>query len=498
MSSNINNLTLEDLIIKVNEYNPGEEKILRKAYQYADKLHQGQYRKSGEPYIIHPLQVAYILANLHADRDTLVAALLHDTVEDTGVTKEDISENFNNEIAKIVDGVTKLTKMNFDNKEDLNFANNRKVLTGLIEDTRIIIVKLADRLHNMRTLEFQKPHKQKEKAEETMEIYVPLAHYLGMYDIKNELEDLSLKYLKPDIYKALEDKKISLESDISPIIQEMLFKISCILSDEKVSYQIKTKTKNIYSIYKSLNPNIRYQDIKNLQLSDVHDLHALKVILNEVNECYQALGWIHKSYHPMEGKIKDYICNPKTNLYQSIHTTVFGPKEKLVQIQIRTFEMECLAERGLTHFWDINKGEGWAKMQEYLNQHSQFLKSLIEIEKMSGNNNKDFMEQIEEELSFEKKINVYTTNGDIIELPLGATPIDFAYKIHSEIGNKMVAVMVNDKMVPIDYILTNNDRVKILTDNKSTGPQVEWLDLAKTKTARKRIKENIKEEYMRK
>ena len=470
---------LQDLIDKLNEYNSEEVEVIKKAYEYAKKLHEGQYRQSGEPYINHPLNVAYILADMHADRDTICAGLLHDMLEDTEITKEDIAHDFNQNIANLVDGVTKFSKMNFSSKLDQNLANTRKIITGITEDVRIIIIKLADRLHNMRTLQFKSEFKQKENALETMEIFVPLAYYIGAYRIKSELEDLSLRYLKPDMYKKIEERKLKIEEDSNSCLQEMLLKIQSMLNDKNIPNEIKVRTKNIYGIYKRLS--------EGQKLADIHDLLALKIMLDEVANCYFALGMIHEEYHPINNKFKDYICNPKTNMYRSLHTTVFGPDDRLVQTQIRTFEMDKIASFGLTAYWDVEKGNARDVMQEDLKSKFQFFKSLTEINSMFGDN-QQFVNQVKCEL-FSDKVYVYTTRGDIIELPKGATPIDFAYKIHTDIGNTMVGVFVNDEYVPIDYVLKNKDRVRIVTDDLSYGPREDWIEKAQTSHARRKIKE---------
>ena len=473
------NITFTDLINLVKEYNPEEVEIITKAYQLAEKLHDGQFRQSGENYIIHPLNVAYILAEMHADRDTICAGLLHDTLEDTDFTKEDIVENFNKEVAKLVDGVTKLSKMNFSSKQEQNLANTRKIITGITDDVRIIIIKLADRLHNMRTLQFKSEFKQKENALETMEIFVSLAYYIGAYRIKNELEDLSLKYLKPDMYKKIAEKKLDIENDSNTFLYEMLNKIQTILNDQNIPNEIKIRTKNIYGIYKKLNEGYK--------LSDIHDLFALKIMVDEVENCYRTLYFIHKEYHPINSKFKDYICNPKTNMYRSLHTTVFGPNERLVQTQIRTFDMDKVASFGLPTYWDIEKGNARNVMQDELKSKYQFFKSLTEINAIFGDN-REFVTQVKNEL-FADKIYVYTPKGEILEMPKGSTPIDFAYKVHTDIGNTMVAAMVNGEYVPIDYQLQNKDRIKIITDKLSFGPRDEWEHIAFTSYAKKRIRE---------
>ncbi len=475
----MSSITLEDLLEKIREYNPTEVENIKKAYEYALKLHDGQMRQSGEPYISHPLNVAYILSEMKADKDTICAGLLHDTLEDTNITKEDISHDFNQNIANLVDGVTKLSKMNFSNKQDQNVANTRKILTGITEDVRIIIIKLADRLHNMRTLQFKSEFKQKENALETMEIFVPLAYYIGAYRIKSELEDLSLQYLKPDMYKRIEERKLKLEKTSESCLKEMLNKIETLLNDKDIPNEIKVRTKNIYGIYKRLSEGNK--------LSDIHDLLALKIMVDNVENCYYTLGMIHKEYHPINEKFKDYICNPKTNMYRSLHTTVFGPEDKLVQTQIRTFDMDRVASFGLTAYWNEQMGNARNIMQEDLKKKFQFFKSLTEINSMFGDN-QAFVNQVKNEL-FADKVYVYTTKGDIIELPKGSTAIDFAYKIHTDIGNTMVGVFVNDEYVPVDYILKNKDRVRIVTDDLSFGPREDWIDKAHTSLAKRKIKD---------
>ena len=473
------NITINDLLEKVKEYNSDEVEIVRKAYEFAKNLHDGQLRQSGEPYISHPLNVAYILAEMHADMDTLCAGLLHDTLEDTETTKEEVAHEFNKDVANLVDGVTKMSKMNFSSKQDQNLANTRKIITGITEDVRIIIIKLADRLHNMRTLQFKSEFKQKENSLETMEIFVPLAYYIGAYRIKSELEDLSLQYLKPDIYKRIVEQKIKLEDNSNSCLQEMLYKIKSMLEDKNIPNEIKVRTKNIYGVYKRL--------CEGHKLSDIHDLLALKVMVDAVEDCYKTLYLVHSEYHPINDKFKDYICNPKTNMYRSLHSTVFGPDDRLVQTQIRTFDMDDIASFGLTAYWNIEKGKARNAMQNDLRERYQFFKSLTEINAMFGDN-QQFVSQVKSEL-FADKVYIYTSKGDIIELPKGATPIDFAYKIHTDIGNTMVAVIVNDEYVPIDYILQNKDRVRVVTDDLSYGPRDDWEEKAKTTYAKRRIKE---------
>lgn len=474
-------ITIKDLIKIVKSYNPDEEERVLLAYEYAKEKHKGQVRQSGEEYITHPLNVALILAEMHADGDTLCAALLHDVLEDTNSTQEEITELFNGEVAKLVDGVTKLSKMNFSSKEECNLANTRKIITGIMEDVRIIIIKLADRLHNMRTLGFKSSFKQKENALETMEIFVPLAYYIGEYRIKSELEDLSLRYLKPEEYKKTEELKLSTEDDLKEIIEEMLYKITAILKDNDIPNEIKVRTKNIYGIYKQLK--------QGQQLNDIHDLIALKIMAREVDDCYRILRWIHYLYHPVNARFKDYICNPKTNLYQSLHSTIFGPKDKLVHTQIRTFDMDKVASFGVTAHWDIEKGEARVKMQEDLKERCQFIEPLQDMN-FSYYDNKEFVECVKKEL-FSDKVYVYTPKGKVFEFPKGATPIDFAYRVHTDVGNTMVGVLVNEQVVGFDYHLKSNDIVRIVTSDDAK-PQENWYSLAVTSYARQRIKRSNK------
>ena len=475
-------ITINDVLGKLKNYTKEDLKLIEKAYNYASYLHEGQFRQSGEPYIIHPLNVAYILAEMHADVNTICAGLLHDTIEDTIITKEEIAKEFNLEIANLVDGVTKISKMNFSSSNEEHLANTRKIIVGITEDVRIILIKLADRLHNMRTLQYKTEFKQKENALETMEIFAPLAYLIGAYRIKNELEDISFKYLKPEEYKKVEEIKINLEEENNACLQEMLFKIQTLLNNRNIPNDILVRTKNIYGIYKKL--------AKDNKLSEIHDLLALKIMVQEVEDCYRALYLVHSEYHPINSQFKDYICNPKTNMYQSLHTTVFGPNDKLVQTQIRTFDMENVASFGLSAYWVNKEDDARNKMQEDLKNKYQFFKSLKEIDLMFSDN-QDFVDLVKSEL-FSDKVYVYTTKGDIIELPKGSTPIDFAYRIHTDVGNTMVSAKVNDELVSACYKLQNKDRVKIITDNLALGPTEDWLKYAQTSYARRRIRDYIR------
>ena len=469
----------EDLEKLLTDYSEEDKELIEEAYKCASVLHAGQYRQSGEEYIIHPLNVAYILAGLHADRDTICAGLLHDTLEDTGIPKEYISEHFNEEVANLVDGVTKLAKMNFSTKEELNNANTRKIITSIKDDVRIIIIKLADRLHNMRTLQYKTPYKQRENALETMNLFVPLAYYIGAYRIKSELEDLSLQYLKPSEYCDTLAIQRELEREKTPILEGMQDNIHNKLLAYDLNNDIKIRTKNIYGIYKYL-----YE--QHQKLNNIHDLFSLKIMVSESLDCYKALGLIHSMYHPVPKRFKDYICNPKTNLYQSLHTTVFGPENLLVQTQIRTYEMDQIASFGLPSYFKIKNGNTRIIMQEELKEKFQFYKSLVDIDNKFSNN-EEFIREVEKEL-FSEKVYVYTPKGEIIELPKGATVVDFAYRIHTEVGHSMIGAIVNDEPVKNDYVLENNDRVRILTSENAYIDRQELLKNANTNYARRRIR----------
>jgi len=479
----MNEISIEDLLEKVKSYNKEALEDVKRAYKYAYYLHDGQVRQSGEPYIIHPLNVAYILAEMHADSNTICAGLLHDTIEDTQTSKEEIARIFNLDIAELVDGVTKISKMNFSTKREQTLANTRKIITSIKKDVRIIMIKLADRLHNMRTLQYKKKEKQQENALETIEIFAPLAYYIGCYKIKNELEDLSLKYLDKEKYKEIEEKRETIEVENNAYLVEMLSTIKDILTERNIPNEIKIRIKSIYEIYK--------KERKGNDISEIHDLFALKIIVDNIGNCYHTLGLIHSKYHPINSKFKDYICNPKTNKYQSLHTTVFGAGGKIIQNQIRTSEMDSVATNGLATYWDIHKGQARNIMQEELTKKFQFFQSLLDIDKSFLDNQK-FVRQIKGEL-LTSKIYAYTTTGEIIELPQGATPIDFAYyTLDENTANKMITTIVNNHQVPMDYELSNKDRVEIITDNNSTGPSPSWLTNTKTTTARRKIKKYLK------
>lgn len=477
-------LTIEELLKSVKTYNKSGVKAVKKAYEYADLMHKGQRRNSGEPYIIHPLNVAYILSEMHADTDTICAGLLHDTLEDTKATKEEIEDLFNSDVVNLVDGVTKMGKMNFSSKVEQEMANTRKIITSITNDIRIIIIKLADRLHNMRTLEFKSEFKQKENALETMEIFVPLAYYLGAYRIKNELEDLSFRYLNKDEYLRTDAKIGDFLHSNNKYVYQMLNCIEGLLKDKKISYEIKTRIKNIYGVYKSLNNGVS-------NINEMHDLISLKIMVEEIMDCYTTLGLIHSKYNPLNEKFKDYIYNPKVNLYRSIHTTVFGPHQKLVQTQIRTFDMDKIASFGIMTYWDKKGKNVRDAMQADVRKKFEVYKSLTDIDSIFEDN-REFVSHVKSEI-FSDTIYIYAQNGEMVELPKGSTIIDLAFKLGDDVGIKLVGAKVNGEIVSsLGHILNNEDRVAIITDEELLSPREDWIDKVRTSYAKNKIKELIK------
>ncbi|HHT38651.1 MAG TPA: bifunctional (p)ppGpp synthetase/guanosine-3',5'-bis(diphosphate) 3'-pyrophosphohydrolase [Mollicutes bacterium] len=475
------NKLFQKLLFNIKKYIKDESliKMIINAYLCADILHAEQKRQSGEEYIVHPISVALILSEYEADADTIAAALLHDVIEDTSdinFTKEDIATIFNDTVASLVDGVTKINKLNFSSKEEAVATNNRKIIMSLNEDIRMLLIKLADRLHNMRTLQYLSEFKQKENSLETMELYVPLAYYIGAFKMKNELVDLSLRYLKPDMYRDMELKLTKIRQKNNQIIGEMLINVSTILSNEGIPHEIKMRIKNICGIYNKM--------LKKKNITDIQDLLALKVIVENVKDCYFVLGLIHSIYKPIDGKFKDYIASPKTNMYSSLHTTVVGRKGQVVQCQIRTFDMDEIAYQGLMSYWKKYGNEAVNYMREDLRTKFQFFQSLSELDKITADN-QEFLLQAKREL-FSDNIYVYTPKGEIIELPNGSTPIDFAYRINKNIGNTMIGALINDKYVDLDYKLKNKDIVKIVTDDMA-NPSLDWIDKADTTYAKREI-----------
>ena len=481
MSVKTINITIDELIEKFKKYNNNEKDIdlIRRAYYYAEKKHFGQKRISGDDYILHPLNVALILTEISADAPCMAAALLHDTIEDSDATKEEIEKLFGSEVALLVDGVTKINKINFTSDSEASAANQRKILVGLSEDVRVIIIKLADRLHNMRTLDVMSEEKQKKKAKETLEILTPVAHRLGIYKIKSELEDLSLRYLKPDAYfdivEKLNQKKVERDAAVSKMMDE----VSSLLKEHNIPHEIKGRSKSIYSIYNKL--------AKGKPFSDIYDILALRVFVDTEQECYIALGLIHSKYKPVPKRFKDYIAMPKTNLYQSLHTTVFGIDGELFEIQIRTYEMDKTAEYGIASHWSYKEHkDGAAASKDIMEQKLQIFRNIIELNEDSSTP-EEFVSSVKKDILSSDVIYVYTPKGDVMELPEGSTPVDFAYKVHSEVGDRMIGAIVNDNIVPLDYKLNNGDIIKINT-NKASTPSKDWLSFVVTTGAKNKIR----------
>ena len=489
-------VTFETLFNKVRTEIKDEEnlKLIKKAYEYASSKHEGVKRLTGEDYINHPLNVAYIITNNDFDTSTICAALLHDVMEDCDVTYDELRQEFGDEVARLVDGVTKINKINFDTKDKADVANKRKILVALCEDVRVIIIKLADRLHNMRTLWIHPREKQKEKAQETLDILTPISHRLGMSKITSELEDLCLRYLKPETYFSIVEKLNESKAVRDQVINEMMDRIINLLKENGINAEIKGRSKSIYSIYKKLD--------KGRKWNDIYDFLALRVFVNTEQECYQALGIIHSKYRPIPKRVKDYIASPKTNMYQSLHTTVFGIDGHLFEIQIRTYEMDEVAERGIAaHFAykESATGQGKAEFKNQMEQKLQVFRNILELNN-EAQTDEEFVHNVTEDL-FKDTIYVFTPKGDVLELSKGSTPIDFAYKVHSQVGDKMVGATVNGSIVPLDYKLKDNDIVSIRTNQNSPGPSREWLQLCNTAQAKNKIKAFFnridKDEYLK-
>ena len=469
--------TYDELYDCVKVYLPEEElNDISRAYAYAFENHFGIKRKSGEDYIIHPLNVAYILTSINADSATLIAALLHDVIEDCNVSESEIEEKFGSEVLTLVKGVTKINKLSFKSDNEAMIVNHRKIIVGLSEDVRVIIVKLADRLHNMRTLWAIPEDRAKRKAKETLDLLTPIAHRLGMSEIKSELEDLSLRYYKPNVYFDIVEKLNKTKVEREALVKEMMNEVSERLNEHNIKHEIKGRAKSVYSIYNKLN--------KGKKFNEIYDLLALRVYVDTIQDCYQALGIIHAKYKPMPKRFKDYIAMPKPNMYQSLHTTVFGINGNPFEIQIRTYEMDLIAEKGIASHWSYK--EGSKTMQNAMEQKLQFFRSIMELTE-EENKSSEFMNAVMNDV-LKDSIYVYTPKGDVIELPLGATPIDFAYRVHSKIGDTMVGAIVNDQIVPLNYQLKENDIVKINTNKNSTGPSKEWIKMAFTTHAKNKIK----------
>jgi len=481
MSKGKETYTLNDLLDKVNNYITDEKSIelIKKAYYFAEDKHSGQHRVSGEDYINHPLATAIILTTVVADTETICAGLLHDVIGKTDTSREELEEEFGKEITSLVYGVSKITKLNFSTENEALIEYYKKIIVGMSEDVRVIIIKLADRLHNMRTLWAQPLEKRKAKARETLEILSPIAHHLGIHKIKSELEDLSLRYLKPEVFYDIAEKLNNTKLERDNVVAEMLTSVSEILMEHGIKHEIKGRSKRIYCIYKKLG--------KGKKFSDIYDLFALRVLVETEQECYTIIGLIHSKFKPIPGRFKDYVAMPKDNGYQSLHTTVFGIDGYLFEIQIRTYAMDEMAENGVASHWAYKEHKDLTKISQNSTEAKlQFFKAIMELneDKMSS---EDFVNSVKNEI-LNDNIYVFTPKGDVFEMPKGATPIDFAYRVHTRIGETMVGAIVNNNIVPLNYELQNNDIVKINTSKNSPGPSKEWLKIAKSTQTKNKIR----------
>lgn len=486
-----------DLILRVQKYHPSDDiSLIEKAYHLAAKAHENQVRKSGEPYIIHPLYVAIILADLEMDKETIAAGLLHDVIEDTIMTEEEIREQFGDDVALLVDGVTKLEQLHFTNENgdktldrfEMQAENLRKMFLAMAKDIRVIIIKLADRLHNMRTLKYKSLESQQRIAKETMEIYAPIAQRLGISKIKVELDDLSLKYLEPEAYYDLVDKIAVRKSVREKYIQNIVDEVSEHIKNAGIKAQIDGRVKHFFSIYKKMKN-------QNKTIDQIYDLFAVRIIVDNVKDCYAALGVIHEMYKPIPGRFKDYIAMPKANMYQSLHTTLIGTSGQPFEIQIRTYEMHKAAEYGIAAHWKYKVASDGKKIEDSEEEKLSWLRQILEWQR-DMSDNKEFMNLLKSDLDlFSDSVYCFTPTGEVKNLPAGSTPIDFAYSIHSAVGNKMIGARVNGKLVTIDYEIKNGDRIEIMTSQNSKGPSRDWLNVVKSTQAKNKINQWFKNEF---
>ena len=480
-----------ELIEKIKTYHPSSDfSMVEKAYKLAVDAHKDQKRKSGEPYIIHPLKVAYILAELELDMESIVAGILHDIIEDTEYSYEDISNMFSEEIAALVDGVTKLGKLSYTTKEEVQAENYRKMFLAMAKDIRVILIKLADRLHNMRTLNYMKPEKQKEKAQETLDIYAPLAHRLGISKIRSEMEDLCFKYLDPDAFFDLATKIERKKEERDEFVQDIVKELQKKMDEAGIKGKVYGRTKHFFSIYKKMVN-------QNKTMDQIYDLFAIRALVDNVKDCYAVLGIVHTMYTPMPGRFKDYIAMPKPNMYQSLHNSLIGPNGQVFEVQIRTWEMHRTSEYGIAAHWKYKEGKANEKGNKATRRDEEKLAWLRQIMEWQQDmaDNKEYLDTLKQDFNiFSTQVYAFTPQGDVIQLTKDSTPIDFAYMIHTAVGNKMVGARVNNKIVPIDHRIQNGDIVEIITSQNSKGPNRDWLNLVKSAQARTKIKQWFKKE----
>ena len=480
----------EKLIAMIKKYHPSDDiSLIEKAYKLADDAHKEQKRRSGEPYIIHPLSVAIILAEFELDKETIIAGILHDVVEDTVFTLEEITQMFGAEVALLVDGVTKLTQVSYSaDKIEIQAENLRKMFLAMGKDIRVILIKLADRLHNMRTMEYQSPAKQVEKSRETMDIYAPIADRLGISKIKVELDDLSLKYLEPDKFADIAYQRNVKLSSGELMIKNLVNAVDGLMKDASIKSRVYGRMKHIFSIYKKMIN-------QNKDFDQILDLFAVRIIVDSVKDCYAALGIIHEHYKPIQGRFKDYIAMPKSNMYQSLHTTLIGPNGQPFEIQIRTEEMHKTAENGIAAHWKYKEDPNGKHTPDKEEEKLSWLREILEWQN-NLSDNKEFLSVIKSDFNlFTEDVYCFTPSGDVKNLPNGSTPIDFAYSIHSAVGNKMVGARVNGKIVNIDYKIQNGDRIEIITSQNSKGPSRDWLNIVKSSQAKNKINQWFKSEF---
>ena len=484
----------QELVKSVKKYHPSTDlTMIEKAYQVAKAAHKDQVRKSGEPYIIHPLCVGIILADLELDKESIAAGLLHDVVEDTPMTTEDVAREFGDEVALLVDGVTKLGQLSYSaDKVDEQAENLRKMFLAMAKDIRVILIKLADRLHNMRTLKYMRPEKQKEKARETMDIYAPIAQRLGISKVKIELDDLALKYLEPEVYYDLVAQIADKKSVREKYVQSIVAEVKQHMDNANIEADVQGRVKHFFSIYKKMVNQDK-------TLDQIYDLFAVRILVESVKDCYAALGVIHEMYKPIPGRFKDYIAMPKANMYQSLHTTLIGPKGQPFEIQIRTYEMHRTAEYGIAAHWKY-KESGGSNEQNIEGKNSAeakltWLRQILEWQR-DMSDNREFMSLLKSDLDlFSESVYCFTPGGDVKTLPNGSNTIDFAYSIHSAVGNKMIGARVNGKLVPIDYVIKNGDRIEVITSQNSKGPSRDWLNIVKSTQAKNKINQWFKTEF---